>query len=89
MSDIRIEVTKEGYDTEDSYNKVIGYITNKILFGGYGFCYSHDISIIEQFKLSEMYSKQENEQKIWHFFITFSKTLEPYGTVRTRQPDRL
>lgn len=73
MSDIRIEVTNGYYDTDDSYNKVIGYITNKNLFGGYGFYYSHDISIIEQFKLSEMYSDQKNEQKIWHFFITFSK----------------
>ena len=72
MSDIRIEVHKGSYDTETSYNKEIGYITNKTYFGGYGFTYNPALSIIEQFKLSETYSSHTHGQKIWHFYITFS-----------------
>ena len=75
MSDIRIETPDGSYDNEDAYNRVIGYISNKTYFGGYGFYYSQnpDNSIIQQFKLSETYSNHKNSQKIWHFYITFSK----------------
>ena len=55
MSDIRIETPDGSYDNEDAYNRVIGYISNKTYFGGYGFYYSPnpDSSIIQQFKLCE------------------------------------
>ena len=57
MSDIRIETPNGSYNNEDAYNRVIGYISNKTYFGGYGFYYSQnpDNSIIQQFKLSETY----------------------------------
>lgn len=73
MSDIRIETSDGSYGNEDVYNNVIGYISNKTYWGGYGFYCSPDISVIEQFKASEAYSDHTNDQKIWHFWITFSR----------------
>lgn len=75
MSDIRIETPDGSYNNENAYNRVIGYISNKTYFGGYGFYYSPnpDSSIIQQFKLCETCSNQKNNQKIWHFYITFFK----------------
>ena len=72
MSDIRIEVFNGDYSNDDVYEKVLGYIAQKECVSGYGFTCNPDISIIEQFKLSEFYSLHENPQKIWHFCITFS-----------------
>lgn len=76
MSDIRIETPNGSYDNKTAYNRVIGYVSNKTYFGGYGFYYSPnpDSSIIQQFKLCETYSKHKNGRKIWHFYITFSKS---------------
>ena len=73
MSDIRIETIDGSYDNEEAYNNVIGYITNKSYFYGYGFYCHPDISIIKQFKLSRDCSNHTNEQMVWHFYITFSE----------------
>lgn len=77
MSDIRIEVFSGGYDNEDAYNKVLGYISNKTYFGGYGFTFNSPLPVIEQFRLSETcssHSKDSGGQKIWHFIITFTNS---------------
>ena len=50
MSDIRIETSDGFYGNEDAYNNVIGYISKKIYWVGYGFYCGPDISVIEQFK---------------------------------------
>lgn len=76
MSNIRIEVLDGNYDNDDVYNRVLGYISNKKYIGGYGFNYDISLSIIEQFQLSEIYSMYSNEQKIWHFIVTFSSNLD-------------
>lgn len=70
---IRIEVKAGDYDTDDAYNNVLGYISNKAYIGGYGFSCNLGPSVIEQFRLSETCSHFSQPQKIWHFFITFSK----------------
>lgn len=72
MSDIRIEVFSGSYDNDDVYNRVLGYIGQKTYLGGYGFSCNSDSTIIEQFQLSEYYSRFQSNQKIWHFIITFS-----------------
>lgn len=76
MSDIRIEFPNGSYNNEDAYNRVIGYISNKEYIGGYGFHCDESLPIIEQFRLSEIYSSYDNPQKIWHFWITFSSSLD-------------
>ncbi len=72
MSDIRIEAVKGSYDNDNAYNRVIGYVSNKSYFCGYGFFCHPEISIIEQFRRSETHSNHKSVQKIWHFYITFS-----------------
>lgn len=74
MSDIRIEVFPGKYDNDDAYNRVLGYIGQKTYLGGYGFSCGPGPTIIEQFQLSEHYSRFQNAQKIWHFVITFSES---------------
>lgn len=73
MSDIRIEVYPGDYGNAEVYQKVLGYISDKAYFGGFGFSPNLSLSIIEQFQLSEQYSKIDSQQKLWHFCITFSK----------------
>ena len=73
MSDIRIEVFNGDYSNDDVYERVLGYIAQKEFVSGYGFTCNQDLSIIEQFKLSECYSSQKNPPKIWHFCITFAR----------------
>lgn len=75
MSDVRIEVFNGPYDNDDAYNRVLGYISNKLYCNGYGFSYDRSFSIIEQFRLSEKYSAYQNDRKIWHFAITFASNL--------------
>lgn len=70
---IRIEVHAGDYDTDNAYNNVLGYISNKTYIGGYGFSCNPGPSVIEQFRLSETCSHFSQPQKIWHFFITFSQ----------------
>lgn len=70
---IRIEVKAGDYDTDDAYNNVLGYISNKAYIGGYGFSCNLGPSVIGQFRLSETCSHFSQPQKIWHFFITFSQ----------------
>ena len=72
MSDIRIEVFNGDYSNDDVYERVLGYIAQKEYVSGYGFTCSPNLSIIEQFKLSELCSLHKNPQKIWHFCITFA-----------------
>lgn len=72
MSDIRIEALPGDYSNDDVYENVLGYIGDKSYIGGFGFTYNPDISIIEQFQLSEQYSSGSSSKKIWHFIITFS-----------------
>ena len=72
MSDIRIEVFDGDYSNDDVYERVLGYIAQKECVSGYGFTCNPDLSIIEQFKLSELCSLHKNPQKIWHFCITFA-----------------
>ena len=74
MSKIRIEVFPGTYDNDDVYNRVLGYIGQKTYLGGYGFFCGPGPTIIEQFQLSEYYSRFQNDQKIWHFVITFSES---------------
>lgn len=76
MSDIRIEVYPGDYGNTDVYQKVLGYISDKAYFGGFGFSPNLSLSIIEQFQLSEQYSKMDSPQKLWHFCITFSKAWD-------------
>lgn len=71
MSDIQITVMAGGYDNEDVYNRVLGYIGQKAYLGGYGFRCIPKLSIIEQFQMSETFSNYSNSRKIWHFAITF------------------
>ena len=59
MSDIRIEVFDGDYSNDDVYERVLGYIAQKECVSGYGFTCSPNLSIIEQFKLSEFYSLQK------------------------------
>ena len=75
MSDIRIEVFNGSYDNDDVYKNLLGYISNKLYCNGYGFNYDPSLSIIDQFRLSEEYSEYQNDQKMWHFIITFSSNL--------------
>jgi hypothetical protein len=75
MSDIRIEVFNGSYDNDDVYKKLLRYISNKLYCNGYGFNYDSPLSIIDQFRLSEEYSEYTNDQKMWHFIITFSSNL--------------
>lgn len=75
MSDIRIEVFNGSYDNDDVYNNLLGYVSNKSYCNGYGFNYNSSLPIIEQFRLSEEYSEYYNNQKMWHFAITFSSNL--------------
>lgn len=75
MSDIRIEVFNGSYDNDDVYKKLLRYISNKLYCNGYGFNYDSSLSIIDQFRLSEEYSEYTNDQKMWHFIITFSSNL--------------
>ena len=72
MSDIRIEALPGEYSNDDAYEKVLGYISNKSYIGGFGFTCNPDISIIQQFQLSQDYSHYSAERKMWHFIITFS-----------------
>lgn len=72
MSDIRIEALSGDYSNDDVYERLLGYISQKSYIGGYGFAYNPDISIIEQFRLSETYSSNSSLRKMWHFIITFS-----------------
>ena len=71
--DIRIEVPIGDYDTDDAYNNVLGYVSKKACIGGCGFSCNPELSVIEQFRLSETCSQFYQPQKIWHFFITFSQ----------------
>ncbi len=73
MSEIRIEVFKGSYSNQDVYNRVLGYISKKSYLGGYGFYLGSNLTIIDQFKLSEKYSHYRQPQKIWHFAITFDR----------------
>ena len=75
MSDIRIEVFNGSYDNDDVYKKLLRYISNKLYCNGYGFSYDLSLSIIDQFRLSEEYSEYQNDQKMWHFIMTFSSNL--------------
>lgn len=72
MSDIRIEVYRGDYSNDDVYQNVLGYLANKAYLGGYGFSPNLPMTITEQFQLSEQYSQIKQDQKIWHFGITFS-----------------
>ena len=74
MSDIQIIVTEGDYDNNEAYNCVLGYIGQKAYLGGYGFRCIPELSIIEQFKMSENFSKHSGLRKIWHFIITFQKS---------------
>lgn len=76
MSDIRIEVFNGSYDNDDVYKNLLGYISNKLYCNGYGFNYDTSLSIIDQFRLIEEYSEYQNDQKMWHFIITFSSNLD-------------
>lgn len=71
MSDIQITVMEGEYDNVDAYNRVLGYIGQKTYLGGYGFRCIPELSIIEQFKMSETFSNYSSLRKIWHFAITF------------------
>ena len=72
MSDIRIEALPGDYSNDDVYENVLGYIGGKSYIGGFGFTCNPNISIIEQFRLSEIYSSHSSSKKIWHFILTFS-----------------
>lgn len=74
MSDIQIIVMEGKYDNDDAYNCVLGYIGQKAYLGGYGFHYIPELSIIEQFKMSETFSNYSGSRKIWHFVITFQQS---------------
>lgn len=76
MSDIRIEALSGDYSNDDVYERLLGYISQKSYIGGFGFTCSPDISIIEQFRLSEIYSSNSGPRKMWHFIITFSTSWD-------------
>lgn len=75
MLSIRLKVFPGSYNNCDVYEKVLTYISLKSCHGGYGF-FPYDIdSIIRDFQLSEKYSVQKSDQKMWHFIISFSEKL--------------
>lgn len=73
MSEIRIEVFKGDYDNGDAYNRVLGYIAHKTYIGEYGFSCNTELSVVDQFRLSETHSINFSDRKIWHFIITFAE----------------
>lgn len=77
MSDIRIKNIPGNYENGDVYNCLLGYISKKAYIGGFGFACTPELSIIEQFRLSEICSKHPGSRKMWHFIITFQ---EEWGT---------
>ena len=72
MSDICIEVFGGPYEDFNAYHRVLNYIGQKTYVGGYGFYLDPNITIVEQFQLSEAYSQHKSLRKMWHFVITFS-----------------
>ena len=79
MSDIRIEALPGAYVNEDAYDRVLYYIANKSYIGGFGFSCNAELSIINQFRLSEEYSAAyiPDSRKIWHFILTFGTYHKP------------
>lgn len=64
MSDIQIIVMEGNYENHDAYNCLLGYISQKAYLGGYGFCCTPDSTIIEQFRMSEIYSNFTSSRKM-------------------------
>lgn len=76
MSDIQIIVMEGNYNNSEAYNCVLGYIAQKAYLGGYGFRCTPELSIIDQFEISESLSNHSGFRKIWHFIITFQKSWD-------------
>ncbi len=71
MSDICIEILAGPYEDFNTYHRLLNYIGQKTYVGGYGFYLDPNITIVEQFQLSEACSQHKSLRKMWHFAIIF------------------
>ena len=76
MSYIRIEAFPGEYSNDDAYVNVLKYLSKKAYLGGFGYSPNLPVSIAEQFQLSELCSKADSQQKVWHFCICFSQSWD-------------